>query len=263
MLEGEGLTPIYFKSEVLDKYRSRPSTFHMGAEYVGGKTWNLGFWKAEGGLLGAYLKDVCSKLPQLEQQHWKLYNIPHNGSLPVHVFSRDFQNKPLGPVHADDKLRSLLASIRYGWPLKHEISLYSELHPNDEYLENQLQIPDNPEQAHLDTLAGSMYKLLIEYINVSQLKRHLRRGEETLPNDPVEVLKLYLVSFQPLTPEESEKLSAIRLIKDFRDASSGHRKSSEYNRILKKMGPEQSAQAIAERMVMIGVDFLEVLARRL
>ncbi|MDR0912662.1 MAG: hypothetical protein LBM96_08720 [Methanobrevibacter sp.] len=86
-----GTSPIYFKPEVLSKYKSDPEkySFELGSIICMG-TWTLKYDVNDENQIIIYLKDI-SGLPYNEQLYWKSFNEKPKAGLPEHMIKSDFE----------------------------------------------------------------------------------------------------------------------------------------------------------------------------
>lgn len=85
-----GLSPAFFKPDIINIYRTDPGRFQVRSDRVEcAGAWFLPYYVNEEGLVHAYLCDLA-RLPFTEQLKWKAYNVSPNGGLARQAIERDF-----------------------------------------------------------------------------------------------------------------------------------------------------------------------------
>jgi hypothetical protein len=119
-----GLTPAYFRLEVLARYVSEPTRYRVTrTELSCLGLWGMDCCRNSEDLVEVYLSDLGKRLPRSERPHWLSFNVPPKGTMDEGRFRRDFLAQPAStfdPVH--DLLtvvRNLDAAFvsRWGQPL--------------------------------------------------------------------------------------------------------------------------------------------------
>ena len=88
-----GISPAYFKPEVLLHYRANPEQYRVlpdRIECIG--AWSLGYYVNDEGQVHAYLCDLA-KVPFEEQLRWKASNERPRGGLAKEAFIQDFEGQ--------------------------------------------------------------------------------------------------------------------------------------------------------------------------
>ena len=85
------ISPVYFRGEVLDKYRNDREKYTLGSDSIGCRNaWYLWPWRVnDAGQIFTYAI-YLSRLPYEEQLHWEQYNEKPKGDLPERIVRTDF-----------------------------------------------------------------------------------------------------------------------------------------------------------------------------
>ena len=134
-----GLTPAFFRPEVLSKYKADREKYHLEERYISCRgSWSLEYDINEAGQVHAYLIDL-GRLPYEEQLHWKQFNEEPKGSISDRSFTTDFQGEWLSSE--DSPLENLKNKLRKldcpWWTLRTEEAIDRAQYPvtgsNDEW----------------------------------------------------------------------------------------------------------------------------------
>ncbi|MEK6932175.1 MAG: hypothetical protein AABW56_00060 [Nanoarchaeota archaeon] len=226
------LTRIFFKKEVLDKYYGKPSKYSIKDGYLlytredGVNEWGIPMDNNAEECVVVYLGDL-GKLPNEEQKHWKLHNIT-NGMASAVSFVRDYQAEFCSPTEPALFFKERFEIFNGSWKKKFGWDLFKPLNKEDEHHIKTLRIP-NDEQKEFDEIVLSLNKIIIDSLNVEEMKKNLNFDES---DKSISILQKYL--------EQKHKINVPQMIEFLRDLqnlrSSGiaHRKGDNYKKAYKK-----------------------------
>lgn len=226
------LTKVFFKKQVLDKYYSKPSKYSINDGYLfyvkenGINEWGMPIDNNAVDCIMVYLGDL-GKLPNEEQQHWKIYNI-EKGNRSFVSFKRDFQAKFCSPTEPALFFKERFGLFNGKWKGKFNWNLFKPLNKEDEHHLKTLKIPDN-EQKEFDEVILSLNKIIVDSLNVSEMKKNLDFEEE---DKSISILKKYLNQKHNLNP--SKMFGFLKNLQSLRSKGSAHRKGSDYPKIYEK-----------------------------
>lgn len=222
------LTPIFFKKEVLDKYYNKPSKYSVRDGYFSyGSKWGINIDNNAGGCVMVYLGDL-GRLPYNEQQYWKLYNILKGNVSPT-SFKRDFQAEFCSPNEPSLFFKEKLGVLNKKWRKELGWDLFKPLTKEDEHHLKTLRVPDN-EQKDFDELVLSLSKILIDSLNVHEMKKDLTFEEH---DKSIIILDKFLQ--QKFKLSSPELVDFLRNLQNLRSKGSAHRKGEDNKKAYKKL----------------------------
>jgi hypothetical protein len=168
------LTPVYFSSQVLDKYHNEPTRYLVEDGLVS----CLPYWSipVDNGLrecVVAFLGDL-GHLPHKEQLYWKSYNITPKGGMSKTAIARDFLGEFAEPEKPDLVFKNRLASLSENWRKQFGWDLFLPLSAGDGHYLTALHIPngeDNVKEFEEQVLA--LTKVTIDSLNEKKLSEGL------------------------------------------------------------------------------------------
>ncbi len=221
------LTHVFFKKEVLDKYYNKPSKYSVVDGYLSeGSKWGINIDNNTEECIIVYLGDL-GRLPYEEQQYWKLHNITE-GKISQTSFKRNIQAEFCSPTEPALVFKEKLGLFNGKWMDKFNWDLFRPLNEEDKHNLKILKIPDN-EQKEFDEVVLSLNKIIIDSLNISEMKKDLTF--ESMDNS-ITILEKYLLQKHYLN--SPEMFSFLRSLQKLRSKGSAHRKGSDYNSLYKK-----------------------------
>ena len=235
-------TPVFFNREVLEKYYNNTSLYTVEDNNVLMKgSWRIEIDNNQEEYISAYLGDL-QKLPYKEQLLWKSYNIPIKGKLSKRKLDIDFLTKWTPPKIIDLKFKNQYRTTNKYWKEKFGFDLFCELKEKDEHCLKSIRIPLRNEISELDTLILNLAKIMIDYLNVKDLNKYLKQNniqfEQSIGS--IEKMKLMLINVNCFETEDI--CLFLKNLQDIRSKGSAHRKSSDYEKSLSKMGLENKTE---------------------
>ena len=105
-------SPVFFKAEVLDKYKNNPDKYDLGERNIGCRGgWYLQTYDInEYGQVHTYAV-YLAQLPYKEQLHWLQYNEKPKGSISERAFQTDFEAKFPNKIPKLQQLRESLEAL--------------------------------------------------------------------------------------------------------------------------------------------------------
>jgi len=226
------LTKVFFKREVLDKYYGKPSKYSIDDGYFfyirddGVNEWGMPIDNNAEDCVMVYLGDL-GKMPYEEQQHWKIHNITNGNSSPV-SFTRDFQAEFCSPTEPVLYFKERLEIFNGKWKKRFGCDLFKPLSKEDEHHLKTLRAPDE-EQKDFDEIVLSLNKLIIDSLNVAEIKKGIALDEN---EKSISILQKYLeqkhnISFPKM-------IAFLKDLQNLRSSGSAHRKGDNYKKAYKK-----------------------------
>lgn len=176
--DGNHLKVTYFKKEVLNKYYNEPNKYQIDGFGVASKFFRLKIDNNVDEYVPVFLSNL-RMLPEMEQLHWKQYNIPPKEGMNI---SRAYYTTmiegqwPELPETIDLFFKEKYHSFNKKWEQKFGWKLYKPLSERDEYLFLSLHkiTTNNVRSFYEQTL--NIVKLTIDRLNEKELVKGLSLG---------------------------------------------------------------------------------------
>lgn len=222
------LTPIFFKKEVLGKYYSQTEKYNVGDGGIGcGGLWFLRLDMNNPNYISAYLGDLGRDLPFSEQQYWKHYNVPPNGTISDVEFKRSFMVRPTNPTDEVLYFRDLLYKLNGYWNSQYSFNLFKPLNESDSHYYKSFRIPLTNEQKDFDEQLSSLSKIVLESINIKEINKYFKlNGIDVEDNvKGINRLKLYIKSIGYDEKDTEDIIGYYNMLYDLRSKMTAHRKN--------------------------------------
>ena len=242
------LNPVHFDKEVLEKYYNESSKYSVEDSILRcGTLWSMNIDNHDPNKVSVILKDL-SDLPYKEQQYWKSFCIPPEGGVSETFFMRMIKGEWMDSDQPDILFKQSYEQLQkackecLGWQLLKPLS------SNNQYHLQRLRIPVSNEQSHFDDLVQDLQKVLIESLNVKELKKLLPAAErERLKGKRgIEILQEVL-NFHAFE-DVDHQIIFLQKLQALRSEGSGHLKGKSYQKIAAYFGVNSlgQQQAFAE-----------------
>lgn len=173
--DGNHFKVTYFKKEVLNKYYNEPNKYNVDGFSVGSKFFRLKIDNNVDEYIPVFLVNL-RMLPEMEQLHWKQYNIPPKEGMNI---SRTYYKTMIEgewaeqPETVDLFFKSKYESFNKKWEEKFGWKLYKPLSQKDEYLFTALhKITSNNVKAFCEQTL-TIVKLTIDRLNEKEIAKGL------------------------------------------------------------------------------------------
>lgn len=261
---------VHFKKDVLDRYYERPSKYIVG---------DLSLIWHDTGTVEPFLPidddhddkvcvlfDCLALLSDEELLHWRIYNIRPQGEPSKTYLDRYV---PGGIPTESNRLEHLfrnrysalsqLCSTNLGW------NLFSPLDPDDEYRLQCLRIMPFDEQKKFDELVTNLTIVLIDSLNVPDLKILFPQKQHNQFRDKHTIVWLEHALGLHSVGDAEKHLCFLRKLQNLRSSSTAHRKGCDPTMYqdcvtyfeLNKLGNLQGFAGILQQ----AIDCLEFLTR--
>lgn len=250
-------TPVFFKREVLQRYTSKPELYEIvDGRLTCGSLWSIEIDNHHKDYLIAYLGDIGTYLPECEQQYWKSYNIPPEGSISLTTYARDFMNVFMESEMEDHRFVAKYVAINnqwkeiYGWPL------FLPLSSEDQYNFDNIRIPLTDGHPEFDQLVLSLVKVLVDSINEKQLQKEISIDPNT---KGISKLEEWIKANGGHQYESHVKF--LRDIQELRSTGSGHRKGKGYEKMSREFGMDvMRLREVFESILKKANEFLDFMS---
>ena len=254
------LTPVFFRKEVLDKYRKDDRYSLEKGILRFGTIWALYIDnERDDDLVSAYLGDLGRDLPSYEeQQHWASCNVVCEAKISDTKFQRDMMAKFCNPVDTLSVFQSKYVEVNreslniLGW------SLYLELSEKDAYIFKDLYVPSKNSQSDFDNAVLLLTKLLCDALNVVDIKAELIRLNPNLQTESKGSIYYLTELFKAKgLSNYDDAITALKNIQELRSSGTGHLKGKNYDKICKKLGFDKLDKSSAYRKLLgMGYEYL-------
>jgi hypothetical protein len=231
------LTDTFFRRSVLDRYYDDASDFSVKNNTVTRNgIWSIPYAVTDDGLVHVQLGDLA-RLPIEHQHHWRAYNVVSYGGIPEDRFRRDFlaewteSNDPIaGLKQALSQLRDA-TSQKYGEPVIHDLKV------EDAHFLSSLRVPATDDWREFDAQLLNITKPTSDSINIKLLRKLVPYvGEGDDKRTPIGLFEAWLRSLGVNDTDAAASASALRSAQTLRSESSAHRKGSDLEKTIQKLG---------------------------
>ncbi|WP_439699049.1 hypothetical protein ACFGVS_13670 [Mucilaginibacter sp. AW1-7] len=221
-------SPVFFKSEVLEKYYKNPELYSIEDGVIIKKgSWTLEIDNDHAGHVAVYLTDLA-KLNYEEQCYWRSYNIIPVDSLSEVKFRRDFLvDRHAEPSASDLLFRKYFQEFSVKFFKRYGYDLFLPLRAGDEYFFKNIRRPLNEDSHEFDQIIICLSKSLNDSINVNELKKQF-------VDEPYAINQLQKFLEREFGKDYDVPL-ILRAIQEFRSKGVAHRKGSDYQKLFKKL----------------------------
>lgn len=254
------LTKVFFKKEVLDKYYGKPSKYSINDGYLfyvrddDVNEWGMPIDNNAEDCVMVYLGDL-GKLPNEEQKHWRLYNITEGKGSPV-AFMRDIQAEFCSPTEPALYFKEKLEIVNDKWKKKFGWELFKSLNKEDEHHIKTLRIP-NKEQKEFDELILSLNKIIIDSLNIKEMRKGLSFNKD---DKSISILEKYLKRKHNFS--SSQMIDFLKNLQSLRSKGSAHRKGSNYKKAYEKFIKENLSKTF-ENIIIQSITMLNTLENKI
>lgn len=167
------LTPVYFDKAVLQKYYSSSTEYEVQDSSI----WKRGYWNLRldnnsSRHVCVFLGDLGRDLPHSEQIYWKSFNIsPEGRNMSKTYFERSMLGKFSDAESPDLVFKITFSHFQEKWLKSKGWQLFLSLNESDSYCFNTLHSLTKNEQSEFDSQILFLVKIIIDSINVQELKK--------------------------------------------------------------------------------------------
>lgn len=207
-----------------------------------------------------FLDHLGIHLPYAEQLHWRTHNIPPEGGMSETFYRRMVQGEWASSDQPDILFKQSYEQLQKACGERLDWQLLKPLGSEDEYRLKRLRIPVSDEQCDFDDLVQDLQTILIESINVKELKQLLPEAERVNLKDKRSIGILGEILNFHSVEDADHRVSFFQKLQTLRSKGSGHRKGSDYQKIANYFGVDSLGQQEAFvgilKQALDTVDFL-------
>lgn len=219
------LTPVFFTRDVLKRYYDDPRYKVDDGHLRCGGLWGLRMDNDHPKYVVVYLGDL-GHMPYKQQQYWKSYNVPPDGTISKTAWKRGFEAKFTDPTRPDLVFKAKLrifddkSLIGLGW------HLFKPLEQKDEHLLTSLHVPHKDNQKEFDEQVQALTKILVDSLNDKELKK---LPEVTTTEGSIAKLSQWVETI--LSEEAKQHIEFLQKLQALRSTGTAHRKGNNYKKL--------------------------------
>ena len=254
-------TVVHFHKQVLDKYYNEPNKYTVEDSIVRcASLWSMQIDNHDPDKVCVFLDHLGIHLPYAEQLHWRTHNIPPEGGMSETFYRRMVQGEWASSDQPDILFKQSYEQLQKACGERLDWQLLKPLGSEDEYRLKRLRIPVSDEQCDFDDLVQDLQTILIESINVKELKQLLPEAERVNLKDKRSIGILGEILNFHSVEDADHRVSFFQKLQTLRSKGSGHRKGSDYQKIANYFGVDSLGQQEAFvgilKQALDTVDFL-------
>lgn len=242
------LTPVFFDSDVLTRYRDNPDRYRLQRTDVRchGR-WMMDIDINDAGLVQVWLGDLGS-LPESEREHWLTHNVPPRGGITNTRALRDLAGRWVEDERPDpDRLRRARADLIVAFRDRFGDTPYKQLGPEDARDFSSLALCTNSTEGQRNEGIITLAIGIIEALDVKVLRKVAGA------NDQSQSLNCLQKIVEDANSDVSELVSPLRLLQGLRSSGAAHMKGSNFQATLARAGldslsPDKQFEQIVDRV---------------
>lgn len=220
------LTPVFFRSEVMQKYYSDPELYTVTEGSISCKgRWHFRLDNDHSDYVAAFLGDLGSDLPQTERFYWQGFNIAPSGSMSSTYLRRSILAEWVDAEQPDHKFKRAYQQLQETWRKEHGWQLHRRPHVIDEQIIDRLHVPLNETQSEFENQLLILAKLLVDFLNDKAITDAVGPG----PANERSLGKIQRFLESSGYGNAEDDLILLREIQDLRSKVSAHTKGSTYD----------------------------------
>ena len=254
------LTPVFFRTAVLDKYINEPSRYAVESGCLrckrnGSALWCIPIDNHGADCVSVWLGDLGS-LPYAQQLHFASQNVS-KGEVSDTFFRSQIDAEFCDSTHPVAVFKSSYYKLRtVGWE---ELGwhLLLPLAEQDQHYMSSLKLLTHNEQKEFDEQILALTKILIDSLNEKELHRILLCKERGI--------SLFDMVLKRRNVTGSEKhVKFLRNLQELRSTSVAHRKGDKYVKAIRRVGSDRLSLAeVLKSLFIEGIDFLRFLTENI
>jgi hypothetical protein len=251
------LTPVFFRADVLDKYYAKPDKYEISDGRLScGGLWGMALDNDHEEFVVVFLGDLGRDLSETERNHWLAANIPPDGrTLSNTKYTRAIRGWFADPERPDHLFKMEFGEFSrrfreaFGW------DFFLPLHDDDQHFFTSLRLPASDNQSEFDGQLLALTKVLIDSLNEECLEREISLDKD---DKGITKLKKFFVA-RGITGHEPH-IKLLRVLWDLRSKGAAHRKGSNYDKLVSKLGiPNEGQQKVLASILRGAVEFIRFL----
>lgn len=220
------LTPVFFRSEVLQKYYNNPELYVVteGSVSCNGR-WHLRLDNDHSDYVAVFLGDLGGDLPESERLYWKGFNVAPSGPMSATYIRRSFLAEWVDAEQPHHLFKKAYVALQETWRLEHGWQLHRRPHDVDEQIIDRLHVPLNETQTEFEAQLLILAKLLVDFLNDKAITDAVGPG----PTNERSLGKIQRFLDSNGYANTQDDLAFLREIQELRSKVSAHTKGSTYD----------------------------------
>ena len=251
------VTPVYFASDVLDRYYTDPKYDVSDGHLACGGLWSMRLDNNHPDHVMAWLGDLGRDLPERERHHWLARNIVVPEGEPSQTA---FRRHILGEwAEADSpawRLQQAYKTFRARWAATWSWDLLRDPDESEPGLLASLRVPPRGGDTEFCDQVHAIHKLLVESLNTKQLKSELPKGEAG--ERSISLLERWLADKGHQQP--TQDIGFLRKIHDLRGVCA-HRPGAKRAKVFQRHSIDDDRQKAIADIFEDAVSFLDSLGK--
>jgi hypothetical protein len=254
------LTPVFFKKEVLDKYYQQPNKYSVEDGYLRcSGLWGVQIDNHHRDKVIVWLGDLGRDLPYQDQLHWRSYNIPPLGGVSETFFKRQILAQFADTDQPDLVFKHKYENFQVASQKKLGWYLFRPLSVEDSHFFDSLRIPANSDQKTFDEIILALAKVLVDSLNEKQLNALIPKKDHKNIKGGILILEQVLLECE--IKEYEQHIAFLRDLQSLRSSSAAHRKGKEYQKIIRKIGIDNTPLSkVCEKIFVQAIYLLDFLS---
>lgn len=226
------LTPVFFKKEVMQKYYASEE-YLIGDGHLSRRgAWSLRLDNNSKDYVSVFLGDLGQDLPSKEQFYWKSFNIfPDGKKISKTNFERSFMGDFSDPENPEHEFKYFYNKFQVEWFQKNNWYLFLPLSEKDRHFFISVRSMLTNEQAEFDSQIMALAKILIDSLNVKELRKATKIIDSK--KGSISLLDIFLGNLGVKNLEEHTLL--LKNIQSIRSTGVAHRKGTDYEKVISKL----------------------------
>lgn len=240
------LTPVFFDSDVLTRYRDNPARYLLQRTDVRchGR-WMMDIDINDEGVVQVWLGDLGS-LPESEREYWLTYNVPPHGGVTITRALRDLAGRWVEDERPDpDRLRRARADLIVAFKDRFGDSPYKQLGAEDARNFSSLALCTNSTEGQRNQGVITLAIGIVEALDVKILRKVAGADDQSL-NCLQKII-------ENAHGDASDLMGSLRLLQGLRSTGAAHMKGSNFEATLVRAGldsmpPDKQFEQIVDRV---------------
>jgi hypothetical protein len=250
------LTPVFFRREVLARYFAVPSKYKVeDGRLQCAALWSLKIDNNHPDRVIVMLGDLGRDLPEGERRHWRAHNVQPDGAGISEVnYRRNVLGEWFDAQAPDLVFKAAYERMNETWAVRLGWRLHSPLREDDAHCLGSLRGLIAEEQAEFDEQIKNLTKLLVDQLNDAAIQARLPSKIEKERG----INKLGRLLDQEGVPNAKQHIDFLKALYDIRSMGAAHRKSSNYEKLWKRLGYEgRSLSSVFEEILVNATKMLD------
>lgn len=260
--ESQYLKSIYFKDTVFTEYKDSDNYSITESSVYKKNGWSIPYSITKNGNISVYFGDLSS-LPFLEQERWKIHNIPRfDDDITEETYKQDFLAEFTEPTVENNPvyhLKKYYEDINLLFLEKFGFKLQLELKTEQKHVYESMYIVNEPSNSEFRTTVNNLNIVFLDSIDLKSLKKNIENKQDlimiekdgSLPQN-LAVLELLLNQIKQGETDNKIELKYFDLLRRLRNGIGAHFAGHQYDKLIKEHFQDKSKGEI-QKIVVHGI----------